>query len=509
MPETKPPILSSTYDTTQGRKPWYRLRNVALTILAILVGVIAYAFYWQASLKPNPIHDYERELVALSEAAQPEGENGWPHLLRAGDIVQGMIDEGIGDLIPHGFEIDFDALLAPTPDDAEHVAAIGLLIKELKARGAIEALDRAATCPRQVKTEFDLDMEEPFQGPLMFTLLPEISRLRLMQELLVADMYLQVARGDQASMVRSFERAMFIADACSRQPIAMFSMLAHRMVLRAITALLRCIAQLPPSGLLSDELNAALDEMLTTRVVTSLEGERIMLHDLVQHYFSDDGDGDGILILDRFDETFSNVGDISTNSSMDMQLPGGNFAGLMLASRAETTAEVDEFYSAMRDQAELSPLQRRANPFDDSVHIFNLGFRHRFLQSVLPALRRLITNADRVRCELRGTRIVLAIEQYRHQRGVVPRQLADLVPDYLDAVPANSYTEAGFVYREMTPSEVAISEDTIGVSTFPYLLYSVGPDGEDNDGEVDPDSQDYRSMGRIGKGYDLLFTPQR
>ena len=85
----------------------------------------------------------------------------------------------------------------------------------------------------------------------------------------------------------------------------------------------------------------------------------------------------------------------------------------------------------------------------------------------------------------------------------------DLVPDYLDAVPTDPYTEAGFVYREMTPSEEAISEDMIGISTFPYLLYSVGPDGEDNGGEVDPDSLDYRSTGRIGKGYDLLFTPQR
>ena len=82
----------------------------------------------------------------------------------------------------------------------------------------------------------------------------------------------------------------------------------------------------------------------------------------------------------------------------------------------------------------------------------------------------------------------LAIRLYRQEEGADPEELADLVPEYLPAVPEDPFSGRPLVYRRTETG---------------YLLYSVGPDETDNGGEV------FYSDGYLGliSGDLLLDTP--
>ncbi|MCW3054955.1 MAG: hypothetical protein JWN14_4125 [Chthonomonadales bacterium] len=64
--------------------------------------------------------------------------------------------------------------------------------------------------------------------------------------------------------------------------------------------------------------------------------------------------------------------------------------------------------------------------------------------------------------------IALELHAYRLEHGRYPASLAELVPTYLSKIPEDPFALKGsFVYRLQGEK---------------YLLYSIGPDGTDNDG---------------------------
>ena len=71
---------------------------------------------------------------------------------------------------------------------------------------------------------------------------------------------------------------------------------------------------------------------------------------------------------------------------------------------------------------------------------------------------------------LRAARTAVAVERYRLAHGQPPPTLAALVPLYLDAVPADPFDPAGagLRYRKLTKG---------------YVVFSVGTDAEDNNGD--------------------------
>ena len=221
----------------------------------------------------------------------------------------------------------------------------------------------------------------------------------------------------------------------------------------------------------------------------ALEGERLTQLDTIQHMFTDDGSGDGVLIRSRFNEAFIGFVDVSTI---------GNFYGLLLASRAETVLVIDEYFDRLSVRAEQMHYERLEKTFDDNAYLWNLGQRHRYVMSVMPATEKVIDAADRLRCELAGTRLLLAIEHFRLVRDAPPESLSALVQEFLDALPVDPYSIDGFRYL--------VQDETVN-GEWPYLLYSVGEDGVDDNGAVNPDGSVHWSSFKIGEGFDLIFTP--
>ena len=94
------------------------------------------------------------------------------------------------------------------------------------------------------------------------------------------------------------------------------------------------------------------------------------------------------------------------------------------------------------------------------------------LNEFLPAIDNLPGHLHEVRLERDATLVVIALEQWRREHGGWPERLKQLVPKYLEAVPADQFD--GFDLRYLARSEGP-------------LLYSVGRDGIDDDGNPEQD----------------------
>lgn len=104
-----------------------------------------------------------------------------------------------------------------------------------------------------------------------------------------------------------------------------------------------------------------------------------------------------------------------------------------------------------------------------------------------PAVATMAVSEARVSARLRGAMVLAAIELYDAENGAYPTALADLVPDYLAALPTDPFTGEPFGYA---PTESG------------YLLYSAGPDMQDDGGS--PLSPQGRFNERKG---DMVFHP--
>ena len=77
--------------------------------------------------------------------------------------------------------------------------------------------------------------------------------------------------------------------------------------------------------------------------------------------------------------------------------------------------------------------------------------------------------AKRQIAELRAARIALAVERYRIDRRLWPKRLDELVPDYLETIPADPFKDQAMSYL--------VDDGTV-------VVYSIGDDETDNGGDV-------------------------
>jgi hypothetical protein len=105
----------------------------------------------------------------------------------------------------------------------------------------------------------------------------------------------------------------------------------------------------------------------------------------------------------------------------------------------------------------------------------------------LPALSKVGSIDLRVRAQLDSAITALGVERYRQAEGRLPESLEELVPKYLETVPIDPFDGKPLRYKQ---SETG------------YMIYSIGEDGEDNEGV---------SKDKVKKGdkYDWPFTVER
>lgn len=86
---------------------------------------------------------------------------------------------------------------------------------------------------------------------------------------------------------------------------------------------------------------------------------------------------------------------------------------------------------------------------------------------LLPVVADMRTEEARTHAEVRGDMLLAAIEQYASEKNSYPATLDDLLPHYLSGLPEDPFTGQVFQYK---PTDTG------------FLLYSAGPDMQDNNG---------------------------
>jgi hypothetical protein len=99
--------------------------------------------------------------------------------------------------------------------------------------------------------------------------------------------------------------------------------------------------------------------------------------------------------------------------------------------------------------------------------------RKRYLISglVLPALSRSTGREIESLARLRVAQAALAIERFRLANGRLPKELNELIPRFLPVVPTDPFDGARLRYKPRPKG---------------YVVYSIGPDGRDDDGMEAP-----------------------
>jgi hypothetical protein len=386
------------------------------------------------------------------------------------------------------------------PDVREHPAT-ALLMESARAQGLLDLLPELATAQLGVQPQ-----PEP-EDLLISGLLELPAGLAQMPLALVAVARVAVADGDLQQGTLAMRAALRVARtlACQGSLIEHF---AGGEIRDGAGEALRRELDL---GHLDADACAAMLRVLGNEalppITHAFAGERQVVYDVMEWAYTDDGDGDGMLIPPGLDGP----------SNPDPDLLECIIARCFVASRAESRAwfdaRMDELQvladTPLADHKVTGCLGRWTWKFDEAYALADVRSSLPWRELQVPvsraerpyvqllfvlgpmhlALRRDATN----RLWHEATRLRLALEVYRGAHGEYPASLEALVPATVLELPADPVGGDPFVYR-------------LDPATGSYLLYSTGYDGEDDGGDFEPCLDD---EGRLLPPRDLpLHRPQ-
>lgn len=131
-------------------------------------------------------------------------------------------------------------------------------------------------------------------------------------------------------------------------------------------------------------------------------------------------------------------------------------------------ADMLDYMAACIEASKLPRDQRVARFRQIGDELEDMGFLHVLAKTLAPALSRVAQLDLRFQADIDMARTAVAIERYRLTKGALPKDLATLIPDYLDQVPIDPFDGQPIRYRRTEPG---------------YRLYSVFEDGQDHDGK--------------------------
>ncbi len=335
-----------------------------------------------------------------------------------------------------------------------------LTLREFERRGLDELLDQVAATPRLVRT-FEGD------GPLVEALIPELSPARRLAQMESVRMQLALRDGRTEDALRAFEHALAIGRA-----VAFQATLIDRLVAIAIYELMLdpldvWLTDAPPDRETLLRIGAILREQaLIGSHATWIATERLTAEDIVQRVYSDDGEGDGMLVVSEFGWLNDMV---SPSPAPSVDGRWFNAAGALAPSRKETLDAFATFYTNL-EQSLARDKSGAAQAEVLSVDEVLMASDNMFVQLLAPAVSKACANINGTEQHIQMTRIEVALEAYRAEHGVYPPTLAHLAP-ILGEVPADPLTGKPFAY---TPPEDPSAEGRVYVLAVPG--FTVVPD---------------------------------
>ncbi|MBY0310931.1 MAG: hypothetical protein K2W85_02560 [Phycisphaerales bacterium] len=473
----------------RGQRKWRVVGVVFGTPLLMLL--IAGVWFERRLASDIAMARSERRSMAawreLTASAQPvpvtfaRGENQWPkvfmpiaHARRVTTHV-GNAAEMIGESKPLP---DFTMLYADDTTKPGTMASTGdpkqdALIAQAERDMAMEVIRRLradGTLDQMAEWPKLTIVMRPLIGELdaelaVSLLLPELGMMRNTARMNAGRMELALKAGDRAEYLAALEQALVLGEFAMRQQT-----LIDRLVGVAIQALALGRVREHAAKYPDAEWIDAVEECLKRQRVPvgldhAMRGERIFGLDALQWVYSS---------RRRFLRTVT----------------GGNDELGVGAGSWMTYAFLTRRYGAMRDEmvAEYehmirlgsTPRGKRAGVPAPTALLGANAMRNPIAAIMTPALSRALSSDDQLLSMRRGTYVMLAIERSRRVHGTYPESLSQIVqnPDGTPFDLIDPYTGKPFGYMKLVPAAANGWRS--------YLLYSLGEDGVDNAGTLDP-----------------------
>lgn len=477
---------------------------IAVLVLAGLLFLwIAAEVYFAVTAKPAVDTDYATQIEELAASVQGDGENQWSAyqsivadhtaMLQAIEMELAASDEYDGSTFDPSVVYDFawwrkdidDIDPGPfEPDADEELRRLGAARAAYTASLTGEGWSELSTLIRAMRVA-DAVVVRPYPRDTMLveTLMPELGDTRRLAQSLRARLFLAAAREDWPEYVETFADGLWLADRVWADPVLISGLvgLASRAILIEGVRDDVIAGRLPAEALVG--VADALDSASAMHAGHSLAGELLWGLDAVQHMH----DQRGRLMVARLS---------LLQWTEEEGPPILNMASIVMARREATERAFREVFAGAIEAAGKTPAARRAaaTPFVFPTPSWNQPM----LDMMLPAIGMATRAFDVAALDVLGLRVIVAIELHRAQRGVLPASLDELVPTYLDALPADPWAaDAALVYG-------------LDGSRLGYRLYSVGHDAADDGGVRPPPGRwgpaDRDALNGDAPGTDYVLT---
>ena len=387
--------------------------------------------------------------------------------------------------------------------DSSRAHAEFLTAERLLDAGVFDLLSDASTRPRCVHR---FDQPETEALAQLFT--EHIAtRVALNARLLVLREAVKQGDATPKDIVAGYRDILGVLQGLCRSPLYIYQLVAWEQLGRTLAEMRYGAAEGKYCATTCRGLLALLEQMRPLPPASrALESERLVMLDVVQRIYTDDGEGGGTLIVAEMNR-YARTGPYPSalwwpNNGKERSFH--NLLARTLPSRSTTTDLLHQAFDLLVQESERTPVERARSTFDLNQLLSPLQNPDAsILATIAGAWDQIADRRDWIEAELRATRIILVLEIHRMDHGEYASSLDELVPaGNLTMLPVDPTHGAAFLYKRL-------QDDPHGRV---YLLYSTGIDERDDGGQVPPadGSQLYKVLcDPEYAGFDYVFNCPR
>lgn len=458
-----------------GRLARWLARSLTISLIVFLAGYFWFAIpFWFG--KPNVsrrfVSDFNRQVAAL-----PPEETAWATFRAAALVPKVQVE---GDPWQEG-------IIATTPDDPlwgafvvaveknrprvvmAREASLKLRIGGLLSTESDPAFDSKRPLEERANSKWSVDVEE---NPLLLEcMLPGLGAVRGLMRDVISDVRVAAEANDSRRVVDGIQTILRLSELAPDPPELICQLVGIAVAASATGEIGRTIAAYP--GLLDDAdllcLSQDLHRMLSVWRQIEFSWERDMTYDVVQRWFTDDGNGDGMLTMNGLQEAFkdANRGPLSWSDL----LWSGPMGSKAFGSRKQVVDLLDRVIAGAVVDGHTPVSERISWRSIDAVEGPNadIGFKGSLIVTISTrTFAKAIDSLQGLRARIEATRFVIEVERFRLRNGEYPKSVEQLVNAGFNGPPLDIFDARPLRYL-FRGGEMP-------------LVYSVGVDREDDGG---------------------------
>lgn len=360
--------------------------------------------------------------------------------------------------LPAAPEEDNDALKARRDEETLQITLSTRVMQRLPRAEVDALLRKAALAP-----SFAWDPTLTPGQPMVQMQLMQLGQPRRLARYNAARVREALAAGRPADAVEPIEVNLALARAVAQQPMLISALVAIAVETLAHAGIRQVLAAHPPADVVAAIEAAIQRQRFPNAPAYALETESIAIQDTIAWLFADP---------DRVRR--------GTTSSAVQQFTGGGLFAFgdepsgRLGSLDDNLTTLRDYFAAIQREAAKDFVDRNHAVVADDV-----GGRSGLIlvRTLAPALGRFLQSCDNAEISRRGILTLLALERFRLSHNDYPDHLAQLVPDFLPAIPLDPLSGLPLGYRRLPA-------DPAGRA---FVLYAPGADKQDNQGIASPD----------------------